>query len=117
MKRLVDFLSLFSSTGTLFCCALPALFVSLGAGAVFASLVSSFPFLITLSEYKVVLFVVAGIMILVSGYLEFFYNKSCPIDKKEACSSGKKFSKIIFYISVGIYILGFSFAFILPKLI
>lgn len=36
-------LSLFTSVGTLLCCALPALLVTLGAGAVFASLVKQCP--------------------------------------------------------------------------
>jgi low affinity Fe/Cu permease len=45
--------SLFTSSSTLFCCALPAIFVMMGAGASFASFVSAFPFLITLSVYKI----------------------------------------------------------------
>ena len=36
-------LSLFASSGTLVCCALPALLVALGAGAALSSLVSVFP--------------------------------------------------------------------------
>ena len=42
----VNFLSLFASSSTLICCALPAMFVALGAGASFAALVTNFPFLI-----------------------------------------------------------------------
>jgi len=40
-STLPAFLSLFTSTGTLVCCALPALLVSLGAGAVMAHGVAS----------------------------------------------------------------------------
>jgi hypothetical protein len=36
-------LSLFASSSTLICCAIPALLVSLGAGAALASLVAVFP--------------------------------------------------------------------------
>ena len=36
-------LSLFTSTGTLICCALPALLVSIGAGAVMAGLIEAVP--------------------------------------------------------------------------
>ena len=50
---IVPTLSLFSSLGTLVCCALPSLFVVLGAGAVLAGLVSSLPLLIILSKYKI----------------------------------------------------------------
>ena len=51
--RAANFFSLFASSSTLICCALPSLFVVLGAGASFASLLTIFPFLIVLSKYKV----------------------------------------------------------------
>ena len=41
---LLPSLSLFTSLGTLFCCALPSLFVVLGAGAMLAGILSSAPF-------------------------------------------------------------------------
>jgi len=47
------FLSLFTSTGTLLCCALPALLVALGSGAALSSLVAVVPGLVWVSEYKV----------------------------------------------------------------
>ena len=46
-------ITLFASSSTLICCALPALFVLLGAGATFASLVNFFPQLIIISQYKI----------------------------------------------------------------
>ena len=39
----LSFLSLFTSTGTILCCALPALLVTIGAGAALSSLISTFP--------------------------------------------------------------------------
>ena len=42
-STLPAFLSLFTSTGTLICCALPALLVSIGAGAVMAGLIEAVP--------------------------------------------------------------------------
>ena len=39
-----NFLSLFASSSTLICCALPSLFIAIGAGASFASLITVFPF-------------------------------------------------------------------------
>ena len=45
--------ALFTSTGTLVCCALPILLVSIaGLGSVVASLTNNFPLLITLSQHK-----------------------------------------------------------------
>jgi copper chaperone CopZ len=52
--------ALLASSGTLVCCALPALFVAVGAGAALSSLVSTVPQLVWLSENKEPLFVVAG---------------------------------------------------------
>jgi len=45
-NAIVQTLTLFGSLGTLLCCALPALLVSLGAGAVMASLVTNVPQLV-----------------------------------------------------------------------
>ena len=44
--------SLFASSSTLVCCALPALLVAVGAGAALSSLVSAVPQLVWLSEHK-----------------------------------------------------------------
>jgi hypothetical protein len=60
-------LSLFTSGGTLICCALPALLVAVGAGAALSSLVSVFPQLVWLSEHKVWVFGVAGAALAVAG--------------------------------------------------
>ena len=56
---IVPSLSLFTSLGTLLCCALPSLFVAIGAGAVLAGLISNMPFLIVLSKYKIILFIIS----------------------------------------------------------
>jgi hypothetical protein len=64
-------LSLLASSGTLVCCALPALLVALGAGAVLSSLVSAVPQLVWLSEHKEALFGFAGLMLTASGWLQW----------------------------------------------
>jgi mercuric ion transport protein len=46
--------------GTTVCCALPITLVSLGLGSVVASLVSSAPWLVTLSHHKAWVFLLAG---------------------------------------------------------
>jgi hypothetical protein len=53
-------LSLFTSSGTLVCYALPALLVAIGAGAALSLLVSVFAQVVWLSEHKVGLFVFAA---------------------------------------------------------
>ena len=59
-------LSLFTSLSTLICCALPTLLVALGMGASMVSLISLFPWLIILSKYKIQIFFVAGLLLLIS---------------------------------------------------
>ncbi len=117
-KNLSLFLSLFTSSSTLVCCALPALFVGLGAGAVFAGLTSSIPQLIWISEHKTIVFIIAGLLLCLSAYLEY-YNKNinCDINQKDACANTRSWSKRIWSISLSFYIIGLFFAFILPFLL
>ncbi len=116
---IVPSLSLFTSFGTLVCCALPSLFVALGAGAILAGLLSNLPFLIILSKYKVFLFIVSGILILISGFL-IWYNRNapCPADplKAKACNRLRKISLFIYLFSLTIYLIGFFFAFLITKI-
>jgi|APSaa5957512493_1039668.scaffolds.fasta_scaffold161159_1 mercuric ion transport protein len=108
-------LALFTSFTTLFCCALPILLISLGMGAAMISLTANFPALIWISQYKLELFIIAAIMLTISGYIIFKKQQSCPADPKLAasCKKLKKINKIIFYIAVTFYLIGFFFAYII----
>ena len=119
-NKLVNYLSLFTSSGTLVCCALPALLVAIGAGAALSSLIAVFPQLVILSIYKIQIFMGAFVMLIISGVLQYrARNLPCPADKKQAaaCSRTRKISLFIYFASVGIFIIGFLFAFILPLFI
>ncbi|MEG9861245.1 MAG: hypothetical protein V6Z81_01880 [Parvularculales bacterium] len=112
---LIPTLSLFTSVGTLVCCALPALFVTLGAGVALAGLVSSAPWLIALSQYKGWTFGISGAMILLAGLMHWSArNIPCPIDPKqaEACTRLRKINGWIYWSSVAVWSVGFFFAFI-----
>ncbi len=112
--------SLFASTSTLVCCALPALLVAIGAGAALSSLVSAVPQLVWLSEYKELLFILAGVMLLASGILQW-RNRSapCPLDPalRQSCLRARKASTRMWSFSVAIYAVGAWFAFIQPWLV
>lgn len=112
-------LSLFASSGTLVCCALPALLVALGAGAALSALVSVFPQIVWLSEHKQGLFVFAGLAIAASGVLQW-RNRSapCPTDPKlrSACLKTRKTSLRVYAFSVMVYVVGGWFAFVQPWL-
>lgn len=108
------FLSLFTSFGTLVCCALPALFVVLGFGTAFAGIIGQFPQLIWFSENKIWIFGIGAVLLLAGGILQRqARNTACPADKNlaEACSAARDWSKIVYFISVGLYLVGAIFAF------
>lgn len=116
---LTSVLSLFASSSTLICCALPALLVALGAGAALSGLVGAFPQIVWLSEHKIGLFTFAGFMLAASGALQWFNrNAPCPIDPtlRDACLRTRKVSLKVYWLSVGIYLVGGFFAFVLPWL-
>ncbi len=76
--------SVFSAVGlTLLgttCCALPSALVALGAGGAVASMASSLPWLVALSEYKLATF---GFTALALGYSWWQVRR---LGKSEACS-------------------------------
>ena len=115
--RWMAFLSLFTSTGTLICCALPALLVALGAGAALSTLVSKVPGLVWVSEYKEAVFVLAGAMLAISGWLQWRARFApCPVEPalRDACLRTRKTSSQVFAASVVVYAVGGWFAFVQP---
>ncbi len=116
----ISLLTLFSSGGTLICCALPALLVSLGAGAVMASVVSSVPQIVWFSEHKLGVFIFAGVMLSISGLLQWQARSlPCPSDKvlAELCNKTRVNSLRIYVFSVCVFLIGGFMAFIAPWLI
>ena len=109
--------SLLASSSTLICCALPALFVTLGAGATFVSIVNTIPQLIVISQYKVYISIFTLILLIVAGVL---IKKAellpCPVDPslKDACLKTRKRTSKIYNISVAIFIFASFFTYILP---
>ncbi|VAW90734.1 hypothetical protein MNBD_GAMMA21-1812 [hydrothermal vent metagenome] len=111
----VTVFTLFTTTGTLICCALPILLVTFGLGATVVAMTSAFPFLITLTKYKIWVFAFSGIMLAVSGWLMFRSGRSCPADVAlaRACSTAHKWNKRIYWTSVIIWAVGFTAAYLL----
>lgn len=113
-SRGAAWLSIFTSASTLVCCALPAALVALGAGASLVSLTSNFPQLIWLSEHKLEVFGLAGAMLIVAGILQWRARHApCPIDAglARACMRQRKLSAIVYWVAVGMYVVGAFFAF------
>jgi hypothetical protein len=111
----IESVALLGSLGTLLCCALPAMLVSVGAGAVMASLVTIVPQLVWLSEHKIPLFLFAAIMLALAGVTTYINRRApCPIDPKQAksCRRVRRFVASVFFTSVALYAIGFYFAFV-----
>ena len=51
-EKVISFLALFTSTGTLLCCALPASLAAIAGGSAVVGLMSTFPWLAPLSQHK-----------------------------------------------------------------
>lgn len=114
-QTLLPMLSLFTSVGTLLCCALPALLVTLGLGAVMAGIVSTAPWITALSAYKPIVFAVSGVMLALAAFMQWRSRfMACPIDpvQARACGILRKVSVGILIFSVTIYLIGFFFAFL-----
>jgi len=110
----VTWFTLFASTGTLVCCALPIILVTLGMGAAVASLTSAFPFLITLSQHKTWVFTFSGFLLLLSGWLIHRPGRSCPTDPRlqHACTRSQRWNRRIYWTSVIIWAIGFFAAYL-----
>ena len=108
-------LALFGSTSTLLCCALPALLISLGAGAVMAGLTSAIPGLMWLSAQKNVLFIAAGALLAVSSIVGWHQRSApCPTDPEKAtnCLQLRRFNARLLITSWLAYGCGLFFAYI-----
>ena len=114
------FLSLFTSTGTLVCCALPALLVSLGAGAVMAGLIEAVPQITWLGKNKMLVFGVAGMMIALAGAWQWRARSlPCPANPAaaRACTRARRLSWIVWWTSVVAFTVGGFFAFFAARLL
>jgi hypothetical protein len=114
----VSYGGLFTSFGTLICCAIPSTLVLLGLGATLANFLGEFPQLIWLSDHKSLVFGLSTLMLLLSyGAQRYSESLSCPVEKKEDCETTKSWSRPLFFISLGINVIGAFYAFILPRLL
>ena len=110
----VTFFTLFTSTGTLICCALPIMLVTLGLGAAMAGLTSTFPWMVTLSQNKAWVFAGSGLLLALSGWMVYRPGRTCPVDPKLAklCTTMDKWNRRIVLFSATIWVVGFFTAYL-----
>jgi hypothetical protein len=111
--------TLFLSTGTLLCCALPILLVSLGLGAAVAGMVSAAPWLVTLSQYKAWLFAGTAVLLALRGWLTYRPGRRCPTDPAlaRACARAHNWNRRLWWIAGTIWTLGAFMAYLWLPLI
>ncbi len=111
----VGWLTLFATTGTLLCCALPIVLVTLGLGATVAALTSSFPILIALTQHKIWIFTGSGALLVLSGWLMYRPGRTCPADPALGvlCKRAQVWNRRIYLSSVSIWAIGFIAAYVL----
>lgn len=110
----ITWLALFTTTGTLVCCAIPILLVSLGMGATVAAMVSNIPFLLTLSQHKGLVFGLSGFMLLLAAFMMYRKGRSCPVDTElgQLCHKTQRWNRRIYWFSVALWLIGFFAAFL-----
>jgi hypothetical protein len=122
---LLAYLSLFTSLGTLVCCALPSLLVLFGLGATVASFLSAAPWLVTLAQHRIWVFTVSGALI--AGDFLYIYwlsprlkvqGQACSVaDGPTACATATRISRVALWVAIGIYAIGFFTAYLLGPIL
>lgn len=114
-KSWMRWLTLFVTSSTLLCCALPVLMVSLGFGAAMASLNFNIPVLLFLAEHKLWILNLSALLLSFLAWMIWRPNQTCPIDPAWAafCHKTKRWNRWIFWISVSIWCIGFFFSYLL----
>lgn len=110
--------ALLASSTTLVCCVLPAVMVSLGAGAAVVGLITTFPQVIWLSEHKAAVFGIATAMLVLSGLLLVWARRlPCPVDSDlgRKCMRLRTIGARLYVVSVGLLILSSIVALVPPR--
>lgn len=118
-----SYLSLFTSFGTLICCALPSMLVMLGLGATVATVLSEVPWLVALSRRKNLVFIFAGLLI--ASNFAYVYviaprlqaQRKCDPRDPTACEAASRLSRIVLWCSAALYLAGYFSAYLLGPIL
>lgn len=122
MRIVAAFLALFVSVGTLLCCALPAFLVLIGFGAALAGFVSVFPGVTLISEYKIALFLTAGVVNVFAWRARkisalSYRCESMPGQLRDGCRLARDTGYYVLCLSTGLLCIGGFVAFLLPEIL
>jgi hypothetical protein len=101
-RRGASWTALFLTLGTLLCCALPLLLVTLGLGSVVVAMTASAPWLVTLSQHKTWIFSVSALALALAGWALYRPGRSCPADPElaRACAAADRWSRRVWWAAV-----------------
>jgi hypothetical protein len=111
--RTWSWMLLFTTSATLICCVIPIALVTLGMGAVVASMASAVPWLITLSMHKNWVFAISGVLIGAAIWAVYRPGRACPADPElaAACATADKWNKRFLWVSGVLWLIGFIAAY------
>lgn len=120
----LGYVSLFTSLGTLLCCALPSLLVLIGLGATVATVLSAAPWLVSLSRHKGWVFAVSGTLIAANFLYVYLFaprwraqGAACAPDAPTACDTAGRVSRVVLWVSASLWITGFLTAYVLGRIL
>lgn len=107
-------LVLFASTTTLVCCALPILLVSLGFGALWATIYANFGAIGFVSQHKLWFFIGSAALLLFATYALYRPGRTCPSDPVLAvkCQAAELWNKRLLVASGILWVVGMSAAYL-----
>jgi mercuric ion transport protein len=82
-----------------------------------AAFLSAVPWLVTLSHHKNWVFLIAGLLITGNFVYMKSRTKACPTDAADACAAATRTSRVVLWISAGIYCIGVFSAYALGPLL
>lgn len=114
----LGWLALLLSFGTLLCCALPIVLVSLGFGAAVAAFNFEYPLLLALAGYKPWMFTGSAALLLLAGWWLWWRPAACPADPELAahCARARVWNRRAFWAGCAVWASGFFFAYLLLPL-
>ncbi len=107
-------LVLFASATTLVCCALPILLVSLGLGAVWATIYANFAAVGFVAQHEGWFFGGSAALLALGIFVLYRPGRSCPVDPVLAakCQSVDALNKRLLVLAVFIWLAGFGAAYL-----
>ena len=113
-EGIANAVTLFTTTGTLVCCAIPIVLVTLGLGSVVIGLTNTAPWIISLTKHKIWVFAGSSLLLATSAWMLYRPGRTCPADPELAkhCVMVDKWNRRVYWTSVVLWATGFSAAYL-----